>query len=82
MSDLQFGFKSGASTDSCTGLLMNTMALHIQCKTEVYICFLDASKAFDGISHNTLFSIHEKRDVPLYFTVLSLVLVQKPVLHC
>ena len=63
-SDLQFGFKSGASTDSCTGLLKNTIALHIRRKTKVYGCFLDASKAFDRVSHNTLFSILEKRDVP------------------
>ena len=63
-SDVQFGFKSGASTDSCTGLLKNTIALHIHCKTKVYGCFLDASKVFDRVSHNTLFIILEKRDVP------------------
>ena len=34
-SDLQFGFKSGASTDSCTGLLKNTIALHVHRKTKV-----------------------------------------------
>ena len=34
--DLQFGFKSGASTDSCTGLLKNIIALHIHCKPKVY----------------------------------------------
>ena len=42
---------------------MNTMALHIHRKTKVYSCFLDDSKAFDRVSHNTLFSILEKRDV-------------------
>ena len=63
-SDLQFGFKSGASTDSCTGLLKNTIALHFHCKTKVYSCFLDASKAFDRVSHNTLFNILQKRGVP------------------
>ena len=63
-SDFQFGFKSGASTDSCKGLLKNTIAVHIHRKTKVYGCFLDASKVFDRVSHNTLFSILEKRDVP------------------
>ena len=62
-SDLQFGFKSGASNDSCTGLLKNAIALHIHHKTKVYGCFLDASKEFDRVSHNTLFYILEKRDV-------------------
>ena len=80
-SDLQFGFKSGASTDSCMGLLKNTIALHIHRKTKVYGCFLDASKAFDRVSHNTLFNILEEKCTP-YFTALSLVLVQRPVLHC
>ena len=67
MSDLQFGLKSGTSADSCTGLLKNTIALHIHHKTKVYSCFLDASKAFDGVSHTTLFNILEKRDVPPAF---------------
>ena len=30
----------------------------------VYGCFLDASKVFDRVSHNTLFNILEKGDVP------------------
>ena len=39
-------------------------ALHIHRKTKVYGCFLDASKVFNRVSHNILFSILEKRDVP------------------
>ena len=46
-SDLQFGFKPGVSTDTCTGLLKNTIALHLHRKTKVFGCFLDASKAVD-----------------------------------
>ena len=33
-------------------------------RTKVYVCFLDASRAFDGVSHNTRFNDLEKRDVP------------------
>ena len=82
-SDLQFGFKSGTSTDSCTGLLKNTIALHIHRKTKVYGCFLDASKAFDRVSHNTLFNILERRDVPpILLRFLWSWYIQRPVLHC
>ena len=55
-SELQFGFKSGVSSDTCTGLLKNTIAFHLQGNTKVYGCFLDASKAFDRVNHNTLFA--------------------------
>ena len=70
-SDLQFGFKSDASTASCMGRLKNTIALHIHRKTKVFGCFLDVSKVFDRVSHNTLFSVLEKRDVPPTFSGLG-----------
>ena len=63
-SELQFGFKSGVSSDTCTGQLKNTIAFHLQGNTKVYGCFLDASKAFDRVNHNTLFRILESRGMP------------------
>lgn len=47
----QFGFKPCVSTDSCTGLLINAIALHLHQETKVYGYFLDASKAFDQVNH-------------------------------
>ena len=63
-SELQFGFKSGVSSDTCTGLLKNTIAFHLQGNTKVYGCFLGASKAFDRVNHNTIFRILESRGMP------------------
>ena len=54
-SDLQFGFKPGLSTDLCTGLIKNVIARYNFNDSEVYACFLDASKAFDRVDHHLLF---------------------------
>ncbi len=63
-SDLQFGFKEGFSTDLCTGVLKNVVSQYLQGGSNVYGCFLDASKAFDRVNHTTLFKLLIKRDLP------------------
>ena len=55
-SDLQFGFKSGYSTTMCTGLIKTTISHYINRHSVVYGCFLDASKAFDLVDQQLLFS--------------------------
>ena len=57
-SNLQFGFKSGFSTDLCTGLL----------KCTVYGCLLDASKAFDRVDHTLLFLKLLDKNLPIPIT--------------
>ena len=52
---LQFGFKQGLFTNLCTGLVKNVVACYTINETDVYSCFLDASKAFDRVNHNMLF---------------------------
>ena len=53
--DNQFGFKSGHSTDLCIYALSELIEYFKSRSTSVYVAFLDASKAFDKISHWTLF---------------------------
>ena len=53
-SSLQFGFKQGLSTDLCTGLTKNVTRYYVN-DTEVFGCFLDASKAFDQVDRSVLF---------------------------
>ena len=49
--DNQFEFKSVHSTDLCIYALIELIEYFKSRSTSVYVAFLDASKAFDKISH-------------------------------
>ena len=66
-SDLQFGFKPGHSTDTCTWLLKETVGYYNRNGSNVYACFLDCSKAFDMVDHDKLFEKLHKRKLPNIF---------------
>ena len=53
--DNQFGFSKGSATDQCIFLLKERIRRYVQLEGMVYCCFLDASKAFDRVCHDTLF---------------------------
>ena len=53
--DNQFGFKSGHSTDMCVYMLKHVIEYYNNHGSPVYVCYLDASKAFDRINHWKLF---------------------------
>ena len=68
--DNQFGFKSGHSTDLCIYALSEFIEYFKSRSTSVYVSFLDASKAFDKISHWTLFRKLIDRDMPLHLVII------------
>ena len=61
---LQFGFKGGVSTTMCTGLIKNVIAQYTHRGTNVFGCFLDASKAFDLVDHGIHFHKLLDRGLP------------------
>ena len=62
---LQFGFKHGSSTTTCTAFVKSVVAKYIHSGSHVYGCFLDASKAFDMVRFDMLFRKLLSRGLPL-----------------
>lgn len=62
--DNQFGFKAKHSTDQCIYLLKEAIDFYRKHNTPMYLCFMDASKAFDRVNHWTLFRKLLLRGVP------------------
>ena len=71
-SGLQFGFKQKHSTIMCSFLVRETTEYFNMRGSPVFSCFMDASKAFDRISHDKLFGILEDRGLnPLILRLLE-----------
>ena len=64
--DNQFAYKSKHSTDQCIFVLKDVINYFHRLNTPIYICFIDASKAFDRIDYHTLFKKLMKHGTPLY----------------
>ena len=62
----QFGFKKKHGTDQCIFALKELINKYKSKGSCVYTCFLDASKAFDRVSHTKLFKKLSERGIPGY----------------
>jgi len=65
-SNLQFAFKKSSSTTSCSLVLKEVVNYYLNRGTDVFACFLDATKAFDRVRFDVLFEtlIHRKVQWP------------------
>lgn len=69
--DLQFAYKSGASTIQCVSVIQEVINYYINNSSHVVMCMLDASKAFDRVNLFTLFhKLRQRKMCPIYLKVL------------
>ena len=69
-SDNQFGFKKKHGTDMCIHAFRQTIEYYKQNSSPVFICYLDATKAFDRVNHWLLFKKLLDRNMPLHIVRL------------
>ena len=65
-SDNQFAYKTGHSTDMCVFISKEIVRHYNKHRTPKYVCFLDASKAFDCVNHWKLFKVLVERKCPAF----------------
>ena len=63
-SDMQYAFKQNHSTVMCTLMLKEVVKHYANHNTDVYSCFVDASKAFDRVRYDKLFTLLVGRGLP------------------
>ena len=68
----QFGFKPKLGTDMCIYSLKEIIDRYRQLNGSVFMCFLDASKAFDRVKHSLLFKKLLDRGTPPYIVRILL----------
>ena len=64
-SDHQFGFKEKHSTDMAVYVLKEVIDHYLRNRSPVFVCFLDARKAFDRVNHWILFDKLLRRGMPV-----------------
>ena len=66
ITDNQVGFKRCHSTETSIFLLKEILQYFKRNDTTSFLCFMDASKAFDRINHGKLLNILQEYDIPPY----------------
>ena len=66
----QFGFQQKLGTDTCIYILKEIVEKYRSLNGCIFMCFLNASKAFERVKHSVLFSKLVRRGVPGYIVRL------------
>ena len=79
--DMQYAFKKEHSTVMCTLVLKEVINYYLNNNSDVYTCFIDATKAFDRIRYDKLFQILIDRGLPALAVRSMLDLYQRQVVR-
>ena len=63
LSEEQCGFVEGKGTTNAIFILRNIIERCLEVKKDVYLCFIDYTKAFDRVQHSKLIDILENLDI-------------------
>ena len=72
LDELQFAYQSGCSTTMCTRIIIETIDYFTRNGSDIYICCMDMTKAFDLLKHSVLFLKLLKAGIPPIFLRLIL----------
>ena len=61
---MQYAFNKKHSTVMCNLVLKEVLSHYLNNQSQVCTCFIDATKAFDCLSHDKLFELLLKRKLP------------------
>ena len=64
LNDRQHGFRKTYSTSTACYSLKETVMYYLNANSDVHACFIDISKAFDSVNHNTLMNKLAKLGIP------------------
>ncbi len=68
--DNQFGFKQKHGTDMCIYTFKENVSNYLSLNSTMFVCYLDASKAFDWVNHAKLFHKLSLRGVQCYLIII------------
>ena len=61
---LQFSYQKNCSTSMCTWMVIETIDYFMRNGSDVFVCTMDMSKAFDNVRHSLLFNKLLERGIP------------------
>ena len=77
LDQLQFSYQPNISTNMCTWMAIETIDFFTRNGSEVYVCAMDMSKAFDRVKHSLLIRKLVEKGLPGLYIRLLLVVYQE-----